>query len=219
MACFVGYYVVWSVTPALHTPLMAVTNAISSVIIVGALIASSAAAGGSERRNGSACSPWCLPASTSSAALPSPGGCSRCTRKKTRSRARLSKRSRGRPMEHAVAATPAWADARLSDRGRSLHPRRCAGCRRRNRARQGNRYGMIGMAIAVGTTLVLHGTGLPLIIGAIAIGGSHRLVHRPAYPDDGDARTGRRLPLARRHGRRARRLRRLSQPGCLRHSR
>ena len=47
LACFVGYYVVWSVTPALHTPLMAVTNAISSVIIVGALIASSAAAGGS----------------------------------------------------------------------------------------------------------------------------------------------------------------------------
>ena len=44
MACFVGYYVVWSVTTALHTPLMAVTNAISSVIIVGALIA--AAAGG-----------------------------------------------------------------------------------------------------------------------------------------------------------------------------
>ena len=48
MACFVGYYVVWSVTPALHTPLMAVTNAISSVIIVGALIASSAIAGGSD---------------------------------------------------------------------------------------------------------------------------------------------------------------------------
>jgi len=43
LACFVGYYVVWSVTPALHTPLMAVTNAISSVIIVGALIASFAA--------------------------------------------------------------------------------------------------------------------------------------------------------------------------------
>ena len=50
MACFVGYYVVWSVTPALHTPLMAVTNAISSVIIVGALIASAAA--------GSASSKW-----------------------------------------------------------------------------------------------------------------------------------------------------------------
>src|SRR5579859_2664335 len=39
LAIFVGYYVVWSVTPALHTPLMAVTNAISSVIIVGALAA------------------------------------------------------------------------------------------------------------------------------------------------------------------------------------
>ena len=39
LACFVGYYVVWSVTPALHTPLMSVTNAVSSVIVVGALIA------------------------------------------------------------------------------------------------------------------------------------------------------------------------------------
>ena len=39
LAVFVGYYVVWSVTPALHTPLMSVTNAISGIIIVGALIA------------------------------------------------------------------------------------------------------------------------------------------------------------------------------------
>jgi H+-translocating NAD(P) transhydrogenase subunit alpha len=39
LACFVGYYVVWRVTPALHSPLMAITNAISSVIIVGAIIA------------------------------------------------------------------------------------------------------------------------------------------------------------------------------------
>jgi NAD(P) transhydrogenase subunit alpha len=43
LSCFVGYFVVWSVTPALHTPLMSVTNAISSVIIVGALIAAAAA--------------------------------------------------------------------------------------------------------------------------------------------------------------------------------
>jgi NAD(P) transhydrogenase subunit alpha len=42
LACFVGYYVVWRVTPALHSPLMAVTNAVSSVIIVGALIAAGA---------------------------------------------------------------------------------------------------------------------------------------------------------------------------------
>jgi NAD(P) transhydrogenase subunit alpha len=39
LAIFVGYYVVWNVTPALHTPLMSVTNAISSVIVVGALLA------------------------------------------------------------------------------------------------------------------------------------------------------------------------------------
>ncbi len=43
LSCFIGYYVVWSVTPALHTPLMSVTNAISSVIVVGALIAALAA--------------------------------------------------------------------------------------------------------------------------------------------------------------------------------
>lgn len=45
LACFVGYYVVWRVTPALHSPLMSVTNAISSVIIVGALIAAGPAEG------------------------------------------------------------------------------------------------------------------------------------------------------------------------------
>ena len=53
LAIFVGYYVVWSVTPALHTPLMAVTNAISSVIIVGALVAVGAGTVG-----GSALSTW-----------------------------------------------------------------------------------------------------------------------------------------------------------------
>ena len=42
LACFVGYYVVWRVTPALHSPLMSVTNAISSVIAVGALLAAGA---------------------------------------------------------------------------------------------------------------------------------------------------------------------------------
>ena len=47
LSIFIGYYVVWSVTPSLHTPLMSVTNAISSVIIVGAIIA--ALAGNSER--------------------------------------------------------------------------------------------------------------------------------------------------------------------------
>ena len=48
LAVFVGYYVVWSVTPALHTPLMSVTNAISSVIVVGALLAVSVSVIGAE---------------------------------------------------------------------------------------------------------------------------------------------------------------------------
>jgi NAD(P) transhydrogenase subunit alpha len=45
LSIFIGYYVVWSVTPSLHTPLMSVTNAISSVIIVGAIIASFSSSG------------------------------------------------------------------------------------------------------------------------------------------------------------------------------
>jgi NAD(P) transhydrogenase subunit alpha len=57
LAIFVGYYVVWSVTPALHTPLMAVTNAISSVIIVGALVAA-AAHGGAHAAAGAADHVW-----------------------------------------------------------------------------------------------------------------------------------------------------------------
>ena len=39
LSCFIGYYVIWGVTPALHTPLMAVTNAISAIVIVGAMLA------------------------------------------------------------------------------------------------------------------------------------------------------------------------------------
>ncbi|MGH6736005.1 MAG: proton-translocating transhydrogenase family protein [Methyloceanibacter sp.] len=52
LAVFVGYYVVWSVTPALHTPLMSVTNAISSVIVVGALLAVAVEAVGEEAWSG-----------------------------------------------------------------------------------------------------------------------------------------------------------------------
>ena len=43
LSCFIGYYVVWKVTPALHTPLMSITNAISGIIIIGALISGSSA--------------------------------------------------------------------------------------------------------------------------------------------------------------------------------
>ena len=58
LAIFVGYYVVWSVTPALHTPLMSVTNAISSVIVVGALLAVAVeGADGASGRSGPPASP------------------------------------------------------------------------------------------------------------------------------------------------------------------
>lgn len=53
LAIFVGYYVVWSVTPALHTPLMSVTNAISSVIVVGALLAVAVAVEAGDAAGGS----------------------------------------------------------------------------------------------------------------------------------------------------------------------
>ena len=58
LAIFVGYYVVWSVTPALHTPLMSVTNAISSVIVVGALLAVSVHRAGSDPAGGHEVSRW-----------------------------------------------------------------------------------------------------------------------------------------------------------------
>ncbi len=54
MAVFVGYYVIWNVTPALHSPLLAVTNAISSVIVVGAMLATGLAASGVSRGFGAA---------------------------------------------------------------------------------------------------------------------------------------------------------------------
>ena len=89
---FVGYYVVWSVTPALHTPLMSVTNAISSVIVVGALLAVGVAlvadAGrwrASLARDGFGFIALVLASqSTSSAASWSPSACSPCTSKKTK---------------------------------------------------------------------------------------------------------------------------------------
>ena len=85
LAIFVGYHVVWNVTPALHTPLMSVTNAISSVIIVGAILAAGSGTLGSgshPRRRWR----WRWPPSTPSAASSSPSACSRCSRRRNRRR-------------------------------------------------------------------------------------------------------------------------------------
>jgi H+-translocating NAD(P) transhydrogenase subunit beta len=74
-------------------------------------------------------------------------------------------------MEHAVAATPAWAVLAYLVAG-VLFILSLRGLSSPESSQGGNRNGMIGMGIAVGTTLALHPTGLPLIIGAIAIGGT-----------------------------------------------
>jgi NAD(P) transhydrogenase subunit beta len=73
-------------------------------------------------------------------------------------------------MEHAVAATPAWAVLAYLTAG-VLFILSLRGLSSPESSQGGNRNGMIGMLIAVGTTLALHPTGLPLIVGAIAIGG------------------------------------------------
>ena len=112
LACFVGYYVVWSVTPALHTPLMSVTNAISSVIVVGALIAAAAA--------GSPSSKWLGLAAVALASVNIFGGFAVTQRML----AMYKKRERkGTEPWLRRARAARLGPARLSDRGRLLHPR------------------------------------------------------------------------------------------------
>ena len=76
LAIVIGYYVIGHVHHALHTPLMSVTNAISGIIVVGALLQI-----GQHDLRSRSCPPWrsCWPRSTSSAVSPSPGGCSPCS--------------------------------------------------------------------------------------------------------------------------------------------
>jgi len=84
LACFVGYMVVWNVTPALHTPLMSVTNAISSIIAIGALVQiAPPITGGGERPElwilGLAVAGIGLTSITCSAVSPSPSACWKCS--------------------------------------------------------------------------------------------------------------------------------------------
>jgi hypothetical protein len=109
LACFVGYFVVWSVTPALHTPLMAVTNAISSVIIVGALIAP-------RRREAPAPSGWGL--------LGGGAGQHQHLRRLRGHRANARHvQEEGAALMHEAPHARRPGCARLSDRRHLLHPR------------------------------------------------------------------------------------------------
>src|SRR6267143_1759013 len=125
LAVFVGYFVVWSVTPALHTPLMSVTNAISSVIVVGALLA----VGVPMISSGSG---W----------------------------------ARGFGFVALIFACVNIFGGFLVTQRMLASPAS---------SRQGNLFGMVGMAIAVATTLASHppadGLAWLLVISGIAIGG------------------------------------------------
>ena len=90
LAIFVGYHVVWNVTPALHTPLMAVTNAISGIIIVGALLQTEVIGGDDIT----------LTSVIGAIALWSPAACLKCSRKKPRRLTRPEpNKTRKRPIE------------------------------------------------------------------------------------------------------------------------
>ena len=84
LAIVVGYHVVWSVTPALHTPLMSVTNAISGIILVGAMLAAGPEWSIRLGRLGRRRWRWRSRRSTCSAASSSRSGCSRCSGRRSR---------------------------------------------------------------------------------------------------------------------------------------
>ena len=207
LAVFVGYYVVWSVTPALHTPLMSVTNAISSVIVVGALLSVGVAASTAARFS---------PAFVGFLALILAsvnifGGFHR-----HRAHARDVQEEGLTSRERQSRRPP------LSRLRRPVHP----GAARASSpatSRQGNRFGIIGMAIAVLTTLALRAPSLGLSCSWSLLGFAHRRRHRrlarPHRADDGDAATGGDVPLAGRPRRGAGGGRRAPRAAGLRHRR
>ena len=164
LAIFVGYYVVWSVTPALHTPLMSVTNAVSSVIVVGALLAVGV-----------------------EAAATAGGGSGQGSRLR-RPRPRLGEHLRRLPGHSADAGdvpapgphgsaqmTPSLAALAYLVSG-ILFILTLRGLSSPATSRRGNALGMAGMAIAIATTLSVTGiadlaTALLILLG-IGIGGS-----------------------------------------------
>ena len=206
LAIFVGYYVVWSVTPALHTPLMAVTNAISSVIVVGALLAVGISASGLAHRL-----------------------------RLRRADARLGQHLRRLPRHPAHAGhVQEEGEVTMNANFASflylvsgiLFILALRGLSHPTTSRQGNMYGMIGMGIAIVTTLALAtpscgGFGADRArpgrsaarVGAvtarrIAMTSMPQLVaafHSPGRPGRRDGRGGRDLrarQLRHRHGRR-----------------
>jgi len=173
LAVFVGYFVVWSVTPALHTPLMSVTNAISSVIVVGALLAVGVAmvgSGGALARGFGFVALVFACVNIFGGFLVTQRMLAMYKKKPSERRAPRGDEDKGGLSMNANLAALLYLVAGvlfiLSLRGLSSPAS----------SRQGNFFGMIGMGIAVATTLAAHppadGIGWVLVILGVAIGGS-----------------------------------------------
>ncbi len=170
LAVYVGYHVVWNVTPALHTPLMAVTNAISAIVIVGAMLAAAL----TETVPGKVIGVLAvaLAAVNVFGASWSRAGCWRCSGRRTRS---LRLRT-GVPSESAFHQ-PGRGDPAVPGGQRVLHPG-LKGLSHPTTSIRGNRFGMAGMTIAVLTTgaLILklsagNVLGLGYVLLGLVIGG------------------------------------------------
>ena len=203
LACFVGYMVVWNVTPALHTPLMSVTNAISSIIVIGALV--QIAPPLADRRR------IARPDELDPLAR---GGRHRAHRDQHVRRLRRHAAHAGdvpqvrRRDMSASLATVAYLGATI------LFILSLGGLSNPETSRRGNLYGMIGMAIAVLATVFgpqRHaGRACRGSSRAMVVGGGDRPLRRAHRADDADARAGRADAQPRRPRRGAGRLSRTS---------
>ena len=146
LAIYVGYHVVWNVTPALHTPLMAVTNAISAIVIVGAMLAAALTVTPLGKTMGTLA--VALAAVNVFGGFLSPAACWKCSRKKPRKPRWLSPRKRATEMSmNLITLLYLVASVCFIQALKGLsHP---------TTSRRGNAFGMIGMSIAVLTTLGL----------------------------------------------------------------
>ena len=187
LAVFVGYHVVWNVTPALHTPLMSVTNAISSVIIVGAILA--AGAGRAASAPSSAPSPSC-----SSPSTPSAASCHRAHARDVQEEGPEEGAATVQllsPNQVALLYLVASVLFILALKGLS-HPLS---------ARQGNRFGIVGMVIAVLVTFAVTQQRRRCRSARWWSAAPIGWVRGQARRDDADARAGGRDALAGRPGR------------------
>ena len=163
LACFVGYMVVWNVTPALHTPLMSVTNAVSSIIAIGALVQiapdlTKISADSRARTSGYA---GCPSAAIALATINMFGGFA-----VTRRMLRCSASKEDENMTSSLS-TVAYLGATI------LFILCLGGLSNQETSRRGNLYGMIGMAVAVLATVFgaqVTAAGLPYIVAAMVVG-------------------------------------------------